>query len=112
MSANLVNVQGPSASYPGDPNDFSGGASANWNWNSFYDSTFNGLGGLFSGIGQLISATRGNQIVVGPNGQAIIPGQQQANNPQQPMNWTPIIAIGVVVLIIIVMIVLLVKSAK
>lgn len=115
MENTLVNVQGPTASYPGDPNDFSGSTSTSWDWNKFYGSTIDSLGGLFGGIGQLVGATRGNQVIIGPGGQPIqngMPQQQGFYNPQQPMNWTPIIAIGVVVLIIIVMIVLLVKSGK
>lgn len=112
MAENLVNISGPTATFPGDPNDFSGSSSSNWNWNSFYDSTFSNLGGLFGGIGQLIGATRGNTVVVGPGGQ-LQPQQNQGFAPQQqPVNYTPIVAIGVVVLIIIVMIVLLLKSGK
>lgn len=114
MAENLINISGPTATFPGDPNDFSGGAGAgsSWDWNSFYQSTTNSLGGIFGGIAQIIGATRGNQVVIGPGGQTLPAPNQGFAPQQQPVNYTPIIAIGVVVLIIIVMIVLLLKSGK
>lgn len=73
---------GPTASYPGDPNDYSGGTSG-INPNSVVDSIFSNLGNTLSGIGSIIGASKGNAVTY-VNGQPVYPyGQQPPQQPQQ-----------------------------
>lgn len=74
------NISGPTASYAGDPNDYSGGTGINAN--SLVDSIFGNVGNILTGVGTIIGATNG-QPVTYVNGQPTYAPIQQQPTPQQ-----------------------------
>lgn len=108
-----LGITGPSASYQGDPNDFQGstGNGSNWNWNQFAGDLTGSLGGLFSGIGNLVLATKAQPPQYGqqnPN----YPQTQNQNQNQQTTDWATIGIVGFIILVVLVMMFFLFKTVK
>lgn len=102
MAANYSspNISGPTASYAGDPNDYSGGGSS-VNPNALVDSIFGSLGPILSGIGSVVGATQG-QPVTYVNGQpTFAPLQQQQQQQQQQNNMVMYIVLAVFFLMLL-----------
>lgn len=106
-----LGITGPVSTYPGDPNDYKD-TSSNFNWNMFYSDTMANFGNLFSGIANVISASKGNPAnVFGNNNQSNL-NQRQDNQDsgKDSIDWGTIAIVGVVVMIVIAMLFFLFKS--